>query len=62
MVQVFIYSVYFQMVVYTVILIICLLCLSWQQEQGVEKVYIHAFLDGRDVGPQTAEDYIEANT
>lgn len=27
-------------------------------DQGVEKVYIHAFLDGRDVGPQTAETYI----
>ena len=23
-------------------------------EQGVEKVYVHGFLDGRDVGPQTA--------
>jgi len=28
-------------------------------EQGVEKVYIHAFLDGRDVGPQTASGYIQ---
>lgn len=27
--------------------------------EGVEKVYIHAFLDGRDVGPQTAETYIK---
>lgn len=27
-------------------------------DQGVEKVYIHAFLDGRDVGQQTAETYI----
>ncbi len=26
---------------------------------GLEKVYVHAFLDGRDVGPQTAERYIE---
>ncbi|MFS0577460.1 2,3-bisphosphoglycerate-independent phosphoglycerate mutase [Sporosarcina sp. 179-K 3D1 HS] len=26
---------------------------------GIEKVYIHGFLDGRDVGPQTALDYIE---
>ncbi|WP_062354367.1 2,3-bisphosphoglycerate-independent phosphoglycerate mutase [Bacillus kwashiorkori] len=28
------------------------------KEQGVENVYIHAFLDGRDVGPQTAKIYI----
>ncbi|MEZ7171689.1 2,3-bisphosphoglycerate-independent phosphoglycerate mutase [Sporosarcina sp. OR05] len=26
---------------------------------GIEKVYVHAFLDGRDVGPQTAPGYIE---
>lgn len=25
----------------------------------IEKVYVHAFLDGRDVGPQTAPGYIE---
>jgi 2,3-bisphosphoglycerate-independent phosphoglycerate mutase len=28
-------------------------------KEGVEKVYIHAFLDGRDVGPQTAKTYIQ---
>ncbi|WP_318507475.1 2,3-bisphosphoglycerate-independent phosphoglycerate mutase [Bacillus sp. T3] len=27
--------------------------------EGVEKVYVHAFLDGRDVGPQTAEGFIQ---
>lgn len=27
-------------------------------EQDVKNVYIHAFLDGRDVGPQTAKTYI----
>lgn len=27
-------------------------------DEGVEKVYVHAFLDGRDVGPQTAKTYI----
>ncbi|MCA1031544.1 2,3-bisphosphoglycerate-independent phosphoglycerate mutase [Bacillus timonensis] len=26
--------------------------------EGVKKVYIHGFLDGRDVGPQTAKTYI----
>ncbi|MCU9612912.1 2,3-bisphosphoglycerate-independent phosphoglycerate mutase [Caldibacillus lycopersici] len=28
------------------------------KEQGVENVYVHGFLDGRDVGPQTAKAYI----
>ena len=28
-------------------------------EQGLKKVYVHGFLDGRDVGPQTATIYIE---
>ncbi|WP_269919436.1 2,3-bisphosphoglycerate-independent phosphoglycerate mutase [Caldifermentibacillus hisashii] len=27
-------------------------------DQGVKNVYVHAFLDGRDVGPQTAKTYI----
>lgn len=30
------------------------------KEEGVENVYVHGFLDGRDVGPQTAEKYIRA--
>lgn len=29
-------------------------------DQDVKDVYIHAFLDGRDVGPKTAEKYIKA--
>ncbi|WP_077301129.1 2,3-bisphosphoglycerate-independent phosphoglycerate mutase [Virgibacillus pantothenticus] len=33
--------------------------LKLAKEQGLEKVYIHAFLDGRDVGPQTAKTYIQ---
>ncbi|MGM7682958.1 2,3-bisphosphoglycerate-independent phosphoglycerate mutase [Cytobacillus sp. Hm23] len=28
--------------------------------EGVEKVYVHGFLDGRDVGPQTAKTYIRS--
>ncbi|WAA11939.1 2,3-bisphosphoglycerate-independent phosphoglycerate mutase [Fervidibacillus halotolerans] len=28
------------------------------KDQGVEDVYVHAFLDGRDVGPKTAKTYI----
>ncbi|AUJ23220.1 MULTISPECIES: 2,3-bisphosphoglycerate-independent phosphoglycerate mutase [Virgibacillus] len=33
--------------------------LKLANEQELEKVYIHAFLDGRDVGPQTAKTYIK---
>ncbi|MGX4668844.1 2,3-bisphosphoglycerate-independent phosphoglycerate mutase [Cerasibacillus sp. JNUCC 74] len=33
--------------------------LKLAKDQGLEKVYIHAFLDGRDVGPQTAKIYIQ---
>lgn len=33
--------------------------LEMAKERGLEKVYVHAFLDGRDVGPQTALPYIE---
>lgn len=33
--------------------------LKLAKEEGLEKVYIHAFLDGRDVGPQTAPTYIQ---
>ncbi|SIS43383.1 2,3-bisphosphoglycerate-independent phosphoglycerate mutase [Salimicrobium flavidum] len=29
------------------------------KKEGLEKVYLHAFLDGRDVGPQTAKTYLE---
>lgn len=29
------------------------------QKAGVKRVYLHAFLDGRDVGPQSAVTYIE---
>lgn len=33
--------------------------LKLARDQHVEKVYVHAFLDGRDVGPQTAHTYIQ---
>ncbi|MBM7648735.1 2,3-bisphosphoglycerate-independent phosphoglycerate mutase [Bacillus ectoiniformans] len=29
-------------------------------QEGLEKVYVHGFLDGRDVGPRTAKEYIQA--
>src|SRR5690625_1818671 len=33
--------------------------LQLAKRNNLEKVFIHAFLDGRDVGPQTAIDYIQ---
>lgn len=33
--------------------------LKLAKENGLEKVYVHGFLDGRDVGPSTAIGYIE---
>jgi 2,3-bisphosphoglycerate-independent phosphoglycerate mutase len=33
--------------------------LKLAKEEGVQNVYVHAFLDGRDVGPQTAGTYIQ---
>src|SRR5699024_1823461 len=32
--------------------------LKLAKKEGLDKVYIHAFLDGRDVGPQTAKLYL----
>ncbi len=32
--------------------------LDFAKQQGVEKLRFHAFLDGRDVGPKTAEKYL----
>ncbi|MBM7571048.1 2,3-bisphosphoglycerate-independent phosphoglycerate mutase [Aquibacillus albus] len=34
--------------------------LKLSAKQGLKKVYVHGFLDGRDVGPQTAKKYVEA--
>lgn len=33
--------------------------LKMAKEEGIEKVYIHGFLDGRDVGQKTAATYIQ---
>ncbi len=33
--------------------------LEMAKANGVEQVYLHGFLDGRDVGPQSAEKYIK---
>lgn len=34
--------------------------LELAKKQGVEKVYVHAFLDGRDVPPSSGASYVEA--
>lgn len=34
-------------------------CLKAAQQQGVSPVFVHAFLDGRDVPPQSAEVYLK---
>mgnify|MGYP002226578152 FL=1 len=31
-----------------------------QRDRGVEKVYVHCFLDGRDTPPASGKDYVEA--
>ncbi|MGY4688994.1 2,3-bisphosphoglycerate-independent phosphoglycerate mutase [Salibacterium sp. K-3] len=33
--------------------------LDTAKKRGIEKVYVHGFLDGRDVGPTTAKTYVE---
>ncbi|RSL30749.1 2,3-bisphosphoglycerate-independent phosphoglycerate mutase [Salibacterium salarium] len=33
--------------------------LDMAKEKGIEKVYVHAFLDGRDVGQTTAKTFVE---
>lgn len=33
--------------------------LELAKKMGLDKVYVHVFLDGRDVGPQTALEYVE---
>ena len=33
-------------------------CLDMAKRRGVERVYVHAFLDGRDVSPQSGEGFV----
>ena len=32
---------------------------NWQRRQGIEKVYVHCFLDGRDTPPASGKEYVE---
>lgn len=34
-------------------------CIDFAKQQGLEKVYVHAFLDGRDTPPRSADTYLE---
>ena len=47
----FIFSDYYQTVVCTAITHIFMEQLKWQRNSDLEKVYVHAFLDGRDTPP-----------
>ncbi len=33
-------------------------CIDFAKEQGLKKVYVHAFLDGRDTPPRSADTYL----
>ena len=52
------YTDCYQTVVYTATSHTCLACLIWQKE-GVENVYVHCFLDGRDTAPTSGKEFIE---
>ena len=45
--------------VYTATIHTCTHCLSWQRENGLENVYVHCFLDGRDTPPASGKGYVE---
>ncbi len=34
-------------------------CIEFAKQQGLEKVFVHAFLDGRDTPPRSADKYLE---
>ncbi len=47
------------MAAYIAISTICLRLLELAKKEGLTEVYIHAFLDGRDVAPDSAKGYME---
>ena len=51
----FICSDCYPTVVYTATIHICMDCLEMAKENGVEKVYVHCFLDGRDTPPTSGK-------
>ena len=50
---------YYQTVVYTAIIHIFMELLEMAKKFGLEKVYVHAFLDGRDTPPASGKDYVQ---
>ncbi|MBQ3258386.1 MAG: 2,3-bisphosphoglycerate-independent phosphoglycerate mutase [Oscillospiraceae bacterium] len=36
-----------------------LACMDMAKQRGLEKVYVHAFLDGRDVAPTSGKDFVQ---
>ncbi len=43
----------------TVILLISMESFELAKRQGIEKVYVHCFLDGRDTPPASGKEYVE---
>ena len=50
---------YYQTVVYTAIIHIFMEQLKWLRNLVLKKVYVHAFLDGRDTPPASAAEYMQ---
>ncbi len=34
-------------------------CWNWLSGHGIENVYVHCFLDGRDTPPSSGKEYVE---
>ena len=50
---------WYLMVEYTATIHICTDFWNWPKRQGIEKVYVHCFLDGRDTPPASGKEYVE---
>ena len=40
---------------------IFMVCLELAKRQGLDKVYVHCFLDGRDTPPTSGKEFVELN-
>ena len=43
---------------FIVITHIFMVCWNWAKRQGLSKVYVHCFLDGRDTPPASGKEYV----
>ena len=50
------------MVVYTATIHISMALLEMAKREGLEKVYVHCFLDGRDTPPASGKEFIEQDS